>query len=58
MGQGLTYEIQIENTSTDDQRWRYTLLTLYDTVSLFPLLNCLTLLKHKHVCLYIFVMER
>ena len=28
MGQGLTYEIQIENASTDDQRWRYTLLTL------------------------------
>ena len=28
MGQGLTYEIQIENTSTDDHRWKYTLLTL------------------------------
>ena len=29
----------------------YTAYTL-DTVSQFPLLNCLTLLKHKHVSLY------
>ena len=50
MGQGLTCEIKKKIPSVMEVAPRYTLLRL---LTLFPILNCLTLLELKHIYPYV-----